>query len=126
MKTIRYGSRGPYVEAAQLALGRAGYGVAADGVFGPATSSAVLGFQRSNGLEADGIVGEKTWRLLSVWLRGYILHTVKSGDTLWQLAKKFNSTADDIASINDIENPDLIYPGQKLIIVKKYKHSKRH
>lgn len=54
-------------------------------------------------------------------LASITLYVVKKGDTLWQLAKKFNSTVDDIASINDIENPDLIYPGQKLIIVKKYK-----
>ena len=47
------------------------------------------------------------------------IYVVKKGDTLWKLAKKFNTTVNDIATINNIENPDLIYPNQKLIIVKK-------
>ncbi|WP_250277310.1 DUF3794 and LysM peptidoglycan-binding domain-containing protein [[Clostridium] colinum] len=48
-----------------------------------------------------------------------IIYVVQPGDTLWCLAKKFNTTVDDIVSLNDIENPDLIYPGQKLLILKK-------
>ncbi len=48
-----------------------------------------------------------------------IIYVVQSGDTLWDLAKKFNTTVDDIVKLNDIENPDLIYPGQKLLILKK-------
>ena len=48
-----------------------------------------------------------------------IIYVVQPGDTLWNLAKKFNTTVDDIVKINDIENPDLIYPGQKLLILKK-------
>ncbi len=48
-----------------------------------------------------------------------IIYVVQSGDTLWDLAKKFNTTVDDIVGLNDIENPDLIYPGQKLLILKK-------
>jgi len=38
--------------------------VVPDGVFGPKTKEAVLNFQRFFSLEADGIVGPKTWGLL--------------------------------------------------------------
>lgn len=47
------------------------------------------------------------------------VYVVKKGDTLWKLAKRFNTTVQDIVNINNIENPDLIYPNQKLIIVKR-------
>ena len=52
-------------------------------------------------------------------LASITLYMVRKGDTLWKLAKRFNTTVEDIAAINDIENPDLIYPGQRLIIVKR-------
>ncbi len=52
-------------------------------------------------------------------LPGMVIYVVRKGDTLWKLAKRFNSTVEDIAEINNIENPDLIYPGQRFIILKK-------
>jgi cell wall-associated NlpC family hydrolase len=52
---LKVGSRGASVAAVQRALG-----IAADGVFGPATKAAVLRFQRAHGLAADGVVGSIT------------------------------------------------------------------
>lgn len=43
-------------------------------------------------------------------------YIVKSGDTLSGIAKKYGTTYQKIASDNGISNPNLIYPGQKLII----------
>jgi hypothetical protein len=49
------------VMALQTALNRAGFNSGeADGDFGPVTERAVMDFQRSKGLEEDGIVGPKT------------------------------------------------------------------
>ena len=46
---------------------------------------------------------------------------VKKGDTLWNIAKKFGSTVDDIARANGIEDVNLIIPGEKLYIPKYVK-----
>lgn len=49
----------------QKALSRAGYDPGPmDGRLGKKTRSAVKAFQRSHGLTADGVVGEKTWAAL--------------------------------------------------------------
>ena len=44
------------------------------------------------------------------------IYTVKSGDTLSGIAKKFNTTYQSIAAKNGIKNPNVIYPGQVLKI----------
>lgn len=41
------------------------------------------------------------------------IHKVKKGDTLWDIAQKYNTTVEKIVADNGIESPDLIYPGQK-------------
>jgi hypothetical protein len=50
---------------------------------------------------------------------GLIIYMVQTGDSLWKIAKKYNTTIEELACINDIEDPDHIYPGQKLLILKR-------
>ena len=45
-----------------------------------------------------------------------VKYVVKKGDTLSGIASKYNTTYQKIASDNGISNPNLIYPGQVLII----------
>ena len=47
-----------------------------------------------------------------------VTYTVQSGDTLWQIANKYGTTVQEIANINRIANPNLIYPGQVLQILE--------
>ncbi len=59
------GSSGDSVRAMQEKLRELGFLEGeADGQFGRATRSAVILFQKQHSLDADGIVGEKTWRML--------------------------------------------------------------
>ncbi|MER6914553.1 peptidoglycan-binding domain-containing protein [Streptomyces sp. NPDC000594] len=65
--TIRQGSSGDTVREAQCLLEYWGFPVGSagvDGIFGSATRSATISFQRSRGLVADGIIGPNTWREL--------------------------------------------------------------
>lgn len=66
-KTVRRGSTGEDVVYVQTRLIELGYDLSpygADGKFGAKTEEAVKAFQRANGLEADGIVGKRTYAAL--------------------------------------------------------------
>ena len=55
----------------QKALKGAGYYQGrVDGKIGTGTKDAVKAFQRDHGLEADGVVGRRTWDKLKVYLEG--------------------------------------------------------
>ncbi len=44
-------------------------------------------------------------------------HTVAQGETLWQIAKKYHITLDELLDANpNIEDPNVISPGLRLII----------
>lgn len=63
---LRTGSKGSAVTSLQTQLLRHGQSPGPiDGDFGPATKAAVIRFQRSHGLDADGIVGPQTQAALS-------------------------------------------------------------
>lgn len=47
-----------------------------------------------------------------------IIYVIKSGDTIWKIAKRFGSTVDDIARVNGMKNPDRINVGEKIYIPK--------
>ncbi|TYP51653.1 DUF3794 and LysM peptidoglycan-binding domain-containing protein [Thermosediminibacter litoriperuensis] len=47
------------------------------------------------------------------------IYIVQKGDTLWKIAKRYNVTLEAIIRANNLENPDLIYPGQRLIIPRR-------
>lgn len=44
------------------------------------------------------------------------IYVVQSGDTLWKIAKKYNTTMQEVARVNQIEDSNVIKVSQKLII----------
>lgn len=67
LPTLKRGNKGEYVTLLQTELVNRGYDIGSygiDGDFGKCTEAAVKQFQRDNGLDADGIVGQKTWDAL--------------------------------------------------------------
>jgi membrane-bound lytic murein transglycosylase D len=49
----------------------------------------------------------------------FVYHTVESGDTLWEIAQKYDVTVSQIRAWNNISNAHRLKPGQKLKIAKK-------
>ncbi|MEH1834403.1 MAG: peptidoglycan-binding domain-containing protein [Nostoc sp.] len=66
MPTLYFGSSGVAVRALQQLLVANGYAVKVDGIFGALTEIAVKAFQNQRNLRVDGIVGQRTWRALTI------------------------------------------------------------
>ena len=50
---------------------------------------------------------------------GYVMYTVRSGDNLWNIAKKFSGVSvNDLQRLNGLSKNSKIYPGKKLKIKK--------
>lgn len=56
---------------------------------------------------ADGVVEKKA---------SVIIYVVGDGETLWDLAKKYNTTVAELERLNDLDENEKITPGSKLII----------
>ena len=125
--TLRLGSTGPYVIELQEILTKLLYYTGTiDGNFGPNTENAVKRFQINNRLTADGVVGRDTWSALSSLYsplaiceeepgQDYFLYTVVAGDTLWSIARRFQTTVEAIKSLNGLTS-NLLSIGQVLRI----------
>ena len=66
---LRLGSQGKRVRELQSLLVRAGYSMNVDGDFGPSTKAALVKFQKKSGLDADGVAGPQTMRILTQYLQ---------------------------------------------------------
>jgi membrane-bound lytic murein transglycosylase D len=45
-----------------------------------------------------------------------ITHTVRSGDTLWDIARKYNTSTRQLAKWNGMAPKDMLHPGKKLVV----------
>ena len=52
----------------------------------------------------------------NVHATGKVIYLVKPGDTLSQIAQTYGTTVSELVRINDIQNPNLIYVGEKIRI----------
>lgn len=115
---LRRGSSGSFVTLAQFMLNIAAefyseiYPIAMDGIFGSATYSAVVSFQRLRGISADGVIGPNTWReLYDVYYScmealnpdpqypGYLLRQGSTGSSVSLIQRSLNVISDYITAI---------------------------
>ena len=136
---LRQGSSGPDVITLQYLLDLISEyypeipGLVQDGIFGSGTRQSVVAFQRTMGLNADGVVGPQTWKALYHTYRGILQnvpsqkpdgnpgetntfqYTVQPGDTLWLISRRYGTTVDAIKRLNGLTG-DMLYIGQVLRI----------
>lgn len=113
---IKLGDRGKRVKKIQKYLYDMGYDITVDGVFGYNTREVIKDFQYSSGLIVDGIIGDKTLKMIENTINN-INYTVQKGDTLSEIAANHDTTIKAIKKINNI-NDDLIKIGQVIKIPK--------
>lgn len=53
---------------------------------------------------------------------GIIIYIVQKNDSLWNIAKRYHTTTEEILSLNTIENPEKLLVGEKLLILKTSKN----
>lgn len=76
----------------------------------------MIKFQKIAGLQADGVLGPKTLSKLTAEGENDVAeYTVQSGDSLWVLARRFDSSINELKAINNL-NSDSIRAGDKLKI----------
>jgi len=73
-------------------------------------------WNKSNGRVLSGLVKRRAAEQKLFNTPCSTVYTVKPGDTLSAIAKKYGTTYQTIAKLNGISNPNKIYPGQKLKI----------
>jgi hypothetical protein len=90
------GSTGENVRSVQYLVTAQGHSTAVDGVFGPATKSAVEAFQSSRGLSVDGIVGPQTWPQLIIQVQ-----QGSNGDAVRAVQSQIHSRGDHAQTVVD-------------------------
>ena len=66
-------------------------------------------------VEKAGVISPKKQNWLSEEKIGK-LYIIQAGDALWKIAEKFGTTVEKIIAYNELTDPNLIRPGQELII----------
>lgn len=100
---LRRSNRGNFVFLLQFILNQTkAYNLSVDGIFGSATENAVKNFQNINGLTADGIVGQNTWKSLLTLPPYPVLRSGSRGNYVFFLQRLLQSKLVPTGTIDGI------------------------
>ncbi len=109
-RTLAVGSWGADVFQLQRHLRRLGFDIESDGLYGPKTRDAVRSFQQQRGLDPTGRVGPETLSALNdalLTLVETMSYTLQPGDSLWSVARAFDTTMNVLVELNDLPDRPL-------------------
>ncbi|WP_113675084.1 M14 family metallopeptidase [Vallitalea guaymasensis] len=81
------------------------YNYSIDGFIENYTIDAIKNFQKNNNLKITGELDQLTIDKIDDYLTGYVLHTIENGDTLYDIARKYNTLVWRIITANPNVNP---------------------
>lgn len=117
METLKIGSKGTRVSEIQALLNKLGYDVGTiDGIYGPRTAGVVKKFQKYFGLLPTGEVDANTYKLMNRFLLGYDTYRIKSGDTLYLIAKRYYTPLASIITANPQINANSLRIGEVIVV----------
>lgn len=117
MRTLRVGDRGTDVMEIQALLEKIGYNPGPiDGIFGSRTQQAVIQFQQNNRLTPDGIIGPNTYGILERFLSGYDTYSIRPGDTLYNIARRYYTNLARLFAANPGIAPYNLQIGQRITV----------
>lgn len=106
----------PYISVSQISYSQKGANQIEVKV--PVMCEVMLFSKNTERLVAD-IDTENAEKIDKTDMPSLTVYFVKDGDTLWNIAKKYSTSVEEIARVNNIENPDELSIGTKLLIPKK-------
>jgi LysM repeat protein len=80
--------------------------------------TSVEAIARLNGIEDPDLIFAGQTLCVPVGPNVHV-YVVQEGDTLGEIAQRFGTTVDALVEANNIEDPDLIFPGQRLRIPRR-------
>jgi len=117
VRWLRLGMSGSDVMEVQAMLQKIGYYAGAiDGIFGPQMQQAVMRFQRDYGLTPDSVIGPATYRAMEPYLLGYDTYTVQSGDTFYNIARRYYTDLPLLLAANPGLDPINLQIGQTITV----------
>ncbi len=117
MRILRVGSRGSDVMKIQAVLTKIGYSPGIiDGIFGNQTQQAIIQFQKNSGLNADGVIEANTYRALEKFRLGYSTYTIRSGDSVYSISRRYYTTINKILAANPGISIYNLRIGQQIIV----------
>lgn len=115
LRILRIGAVGDDVIELQSAIINLGYKPGAiDGIFGTKTASAVIQFQKDNGLVSDGLVGPITWGKIKSLMTTYESYIIQPGDTFYKIALAKNIALSELLAANPGINPNMLMVGESI------------